>query len=1272
MSNRRVGLPTYKPVDVRGVSEVVGTVLLLAMTVVVFSGIILFVNSLTGPGNQTYVDLVPSLQRTDPNNGIVTITHAGGQPLQASTTTIIIQSNGTAFPLAVTDGLVPSSGNWVTGQRWTVPFTGNQLSQNATIQVTVIDGKNNQVVLLAVVQRGIGNGGAFPIIGTAAVIPDGYVYNSGLHNFGIRVVAVDYDNDLPSTGVRADLGVLGCGLANQTLADTGFGVFETQTWSNISSCLPAGTYSVNLTATDLAGHATRGFLMLQVRSLAPAQGPVITGQGPFGWTFNNRFQAFEIYNSTEWDSKRYNGTGTRDFVKGETVVIVVASQFLKNIDLQDDVMLFSPSGLPVKALVYGGGSPTATSHPSSTRGFGFEEFIGGYFIYSARFNTNSAAYGFNGSQLAAGPYSLDMTLRTSNIPPPDNRFETTAAINITDASGIFPNYPRLEFYKDKDLTQPSNTFNFTEFMYVKITVATTSDDAVIGAVTIGDYQGGIQIFAPPGNTPVYDYSIRNSTVYTFVVDLSSPNRDPWVFGTNAYGVTINQLYDVDEKYALSGQLIIRGPLWAADVISAMHEFRPSRFLDREYSVFYENGANNAKWDETPVAAYSTSNNFSPRWAGRDMLDVVFADMDGDGSLDAVMGSSSGFVLLFRNVDGIGHSWDSNIIDNFGGPDAISVAAGHIDADQFNDVVAGNDNGQIWYYKNDGSWVPLICDRTGGRRICTAPSGQASSPVLIANVGAGVRVQDLKIADMNGDGANDVVAGLSNNAIKIFYGDGFGGFGTTSNTDYTMASDSAVQGTLTNTYTATQTTNNVYEQIKEVNGTGQTVITYGPVGEFAPLYGQIETGSFANTFVLDGAPYEVLSETYGNNKWMIRNSTAGSAPGLLYSFSTIPTLGGSDTATVTISGFLSTGSEPMEIHYKVGNGAVSSTLGTISETSLTTKTFALTGFTGGDLYIDVQDSDITNNDGASDAKQTKISVDYLAVNVIKANGTTSRLEHKWQTAAIGTGGAAYRFFVEANHTLNNETDDFLFEWGPSSTGPWSTLLTVTKTTDDNSYQSVLLPASVGGSQIYIRATDLNRAANATALDTLYVDHMFVRRYTSTPNTLSISTGGNVAEFSIGDMNGDGRNDIAAVVGPAGKIYYGQNFTTSTSLATPATAYSIDIGDIDGDGKLDVVMGENSQFVHVFYNANGTFPRTQFVDLSPVRNSRANYLRVGDIDGDGHDDIIIATNDGAVLYYRHLQGAGWTFEFIDTGNRQIHTVDIGDADRGVSFSHVVGFV
>ena len=103
---------------------------------------------------------------------------------------------------------------------------------------------------------------------------------------------------------------------------------------------------------------------------------------------------------------------------------------------------------------------------------------------------------------------------------------------------------------------------------------------------------------------------------------------------------------------------------------------------------------------------------------------------------------------------------------------------------------------------------------------------------------------------------------------------------------------------------------------------------------------------------------------------------------------------------------------------------------------------------------------------------------------------SYLEHTW-TLNI-TGGSAVVFFLQAHHTASADGDHFTFAYSTNNV-KYTTMLTVTKTADDNSMQTFTLPANMKG-KVYIRAVDTNRTAGKTAQDTLYVDQLFIR---STP-------------------------------------------------------------------------------------------------------------------------------------------------------------------------------
>ncbi|MDX1534094.1 MAG: VCBS repeat-containing protein, partial [Thermoplasmata archaeon] len=443
--------------------------------------------------------------------------------------------------------------------------------------------------------------------------------------------------------------------------------------------------------------------------------------------------------------------------------------------------------------------------------------------------------------------------------------------------------------------------------------------------------------------------------------------------------------------------------------------------------------------------------------------------------------------------------------------------------------------------------------------------------------------------------------------------------------------------------------------------------YVAQNEIVPQFGIVRSGSYLDTYADDGV-HEVLEEEYYDAFWwfeddlfLLRNNTAGDPPGHQYFMGTVPALGPTDYALLVVNGFISEGdgSEPFEIAYKEGLLGGVNVLGTMTDTTETQIIYDLgaAGFSGGDLYIVFQDTDGTNLDSATDNIASRISLDQVVVVVISLQGTTSRLEHQWRSFPIGAGGDAYKLFVEGHHDLNAENDDFLVEGSLAAGGPWATLMTITKTSDDNEYQTANLPTIVGGSPLYLRVRDTNRDPNATSLDQIYLDHIFVRRFITLPDEEIIAIGPAVQDLAVADMDGDGDNDIVVGAGSNVHVLYAPAWGRLT-LAATGTVNGVDVGYLDGDTTFDIAGGTQDNRVYWWAN-DGTWTRT----LIHTNQDDVRSLRVADMDGDFWDDIVIATEDGYIRWYRHDKGLSWDVIVIDELGTRIYAIDVGDVDRGV---------
>ncbi len=106
---------------------------------------------------------------------------------------------------------------------------------------------------------------------------------------------------------------------------------------------------------------------------------------------------------------------------------------------------------------------------------------------------------------------------------------------------------------------------------------------------------------------------------------------------------------------------------------------------------------------------------------------------------------------------------------------------------------------------------------------------------------------------------------------------------------------------------------------------------------------------------------------------------------------------------------------------------------------------------------------------------------------KPSSRYSYLEHKWTINVAG--GSSVVFYLEAHKTANSEGDNFVFAYSTDNAN-FTDMLTVTKTADDNTAQSYVLPASVNG-MVYIRVVDTDHSSGNRNSDSLFVDKMYIR-------------------------------------------------------------------------------------------------------------------------------------------------------------------------------------
>jgi len=174
----------------------------------------------------------------------------------------------------------------------------------------------------------------------------------------------------------------------------------------------------------------------------------------------------------------------------------------------------------------------------------------------------------------------------------------------------------------------------------------------------------------------------------------------------------------------------------------------------------------------------------------------------------------------------------------------------------------------------------------------------------------------------------------------------------------------------------------------------------------------------------------------------------------------------------------------------------------------------------------------------------------------------------------------------------------------------------------------------------------------------------------------TTGSSPRSVSIGDLDGDGKADLVVANSTSRSVSVFRNTSPSAGtiscadkvdFTTGSDPYSVSIGDLDGDGKADLaVVNLNSNTVSVFRNTSpspGTISFDFKVDFPT--GTRPISVSIGDLDGDGKADLAVTNlNSNTVSVFRNTSPSAGTISYatkvdFPTGSGPF-SVSIGDLD------------
>ena len=717
--------------------------------------------------------------------------------------------------------------------------------------------------------------------------------------------------------------------------------------------------------------------------------------------------------------------------------------------------------------------------------------------------------------------------------------------------------------------------NIVKFGATKATVSAASTTSLTVIVPVGATYERISVL----NTAT---ALMGASLKPFIPTFSPNKGDITIgdfmnsveldFGVQAYGVAIGDL-DGDGKPDLAVPNRGQGNILIFRNISNSGSISATSFSSRVEII---------------------SSTQSPR-------SIAISDLDGDGKPDLVVTNDNGFsISVFRNIsvpNSITVSSFAAPVSFYGGQNPVSVAIGDLDRDGKPDLVVPCD-GAVYVFRN------------------TSTSGSINDNSFAPSVyfDAGLSPISVSIGDIDGDGKLDLaVANRGSDTVSV----------------------------LRNTSTSGSITRPSSFAAKVDFAVGLSPYS-------------ISMGDFDG----DGKPDLAVANQLNSTVSVLRNTSSSSSISLQ---AKVDFAVGSSPVSLAIGDLDGDGKLDLAVANN-GSKSISVLRNNCSNAIINENSFAAKV----DFATAERPEQVAIGDLDGDGKPDMVAGIANQINLFRNNPT---ILPPSITSFSPTSGLVGTSVTIIGTNYNPIAANNIVKFG-------ATQATVTAATSNS--LTVIVPAGATYQPITVLNTSSQLMCTASK--------PFITTFTPIKNDLTnrdimekvdFATGVNPISVAIADLNGDGKSDLAVVNkgGTSVSIYrnisVGGTITTSSFAAkvdytTGASPNSVSVGDLNGDGKADLAIANSGgTSVSVFLNSSvsGSISFAAKVDFTV--GSAPNALSIGDLDGDGKADLAVANYNSSTVSVLRNTSTSNSISFatkvdFSTASSKPYAVAIGDLD------------